>query len=442
MKKPVYIPFILNILLLNLNFDTFAQKQEPPKWNLHFQQTIITQYKPSFKALYSGQNSLKTEEETQTSLTSTLFFGLRLNKNTEFYFNPEIAGGSGLSRAVGIAGFTNGETFRVGSPEPKIYMARAYIKHFIPLSKDTEEFAEGKNQVAGSKPSSYLFITAGKFCLADFFDNNKYSHDPRTQFMNWSLMSNGAWDYAADVRGYTLGFVIELAKPTWAVRFSSSLVPDEANGRNLDFDIANASAETVEFEKKYTSGGQSGILRLLAFHKRANMGNFNQAINESIIQNREANVISTREIGRKKVGIGINWEHTFNKNVGFFAKASWNDGSNETWAFTQIDHSISAGAVLNGNLWKRINDHAGLAFVTNGISNAHRTYLSLGGRGFMIGDGKINYTPEIISELYYSFQIKGNMIWISPNYQFVVNPAYNRDRGPVHVFSLRAHIAL
>jgi high affinity Mn2+ porin len=416
------------------NTDSLTRK----RWSIHFQQTVISQYHPEFNAPYSDTFSLQPSSEAQTSFTSTFFIGLRLWKGAQFYFNPEIAGGGGFSQARGIAGFTNGETFRIGNPKPQGYVARFYIKQIIGLSKETKNSEDRANQVSWKQPISYISISAGKFSISDFFDNNSYAHDPRTQFMNWALMSNGAWDYPANTRGYTWGIVIELVKPAWALRASSTLVPKSANGNIMDLNIKNAKSETLEYQKNYNLLKKPGIIRLLGFFTQANMGNYNLSVQEAPAS---PDITLTRKAGRTKYGAGFNMEQQISKSMGLFGRTSWNDGRNETWAFTEIDHTASLGMVLKGNSWKRTDDNLGIAFVSNGISKAHQNYLAAGGHGFMIGDGKLHYGREKIGELFYNFHLHEQHFWISAGYQFVINPAYNKDRrGPVHVFSLRIHV--
>ncbi|WP_305952134.1 carbohydrate porin [Emticicia oligotrophica] len=406
---------------------TFAQKQI----TFHFQQTVVSQTKPSISAPYSGNNSLVSNKETQASITATFFTGSKLWKGAEGYFDAELSGGSGLSGAKGIAGFTNGEAFRIGDSAPKIYLARFYLKQTIPLSKEYILVADGINQVATKYPTKYLRFVVGKFCLSDFFDNNSYSHDPRTQFLNWALMSNGAWDYAANVRGYTTGYMIEYGSPQLGVRFSTTAVPTTANGPDLNYNFAKNYSHSFEINK---SIGQKTIIRALAYYTKTYMGNYTEAA-----QSTDKNILNTRKDGRTKVGFGLNAEQQLSPNSGLFFRTSWNDGRNETWAFTEIDQSISLGFSNNGTKWKRPNDTFGVALVANGISKQHRNYLSEGGYGFMVGDGKLNYGLEKIFETYYNIHLHDKHFWLAPNYQFVVNPAYNKDRGPVNVFSLRAH---
>lgn len=407
------------------------------RFNLHFQQTVITQTKPGFNAPYSGDNSLLPIHETASSLTTTLFGAARLWKGAEAYFNPEMSGGKGFSQTLGLAGFTNGETFRVGSPEPAIYIARAYLTQTFGWGNEIDTLADDQNQLAGFRKKRYFSITAGKFGLSDFFDNNAFSHDARSQFMNWSLMANGAWDYPANTRGYVIGAVFELGQPDWSLRLATTMVTNSANGAIWDGKIGKAHAFTLEYEKRYQIGGEKGIIRLLAFNNAAMMGSYRLAIAQNPLA---PDVTATRAYGRNKYGFGINLEQNINSNLGVFAKTSYNDGKTETWAFTEIDRSVSIGAVLNGNSWKQKDAEIGLAFVGNGIAKDHRNYLAAGGYGFIIGDGKLNYAPEMIAEVYYKVNVYQKKFFLSPDYQFILNPAYNKDRGPVNAFALRAHV--
>lgn len=413
--------------------DTVKRQQ----FNFHFQQTVITQTKPRFSADYSGNNSLLTTHETASSLTTTLYGGARLWKGAEAYFNPEMSGGSGFSKTLGVAGFPNGETFRVGSAEPKIYIARLFLTQTFGWGSEQDTIPDDVNQLAGIRRKRYLSFTVGKFGMSDYFDNNVFSHDPRTQFMNWALMSNGAWDYPANTRGYVLGLVAELGQPNWSLRFAYTLVPTEANGSAFDERLGKANTETLEYERRYKLNGQNGTLRVLGFLNNGKMGKYRDAISQNPTAPEVNNVLA---YGHKKYGFGINAEQYLTSSFGVFAKASYNDGKTQTWFFTEIDRSLSLGGVLKGTSWKRTNDEVGLAFVGNGISAPHRDYLAAGGYGFIIGDGKLNYSTELIAELYYKVDAYQKKFWLTPDYQFILHPAYNRDRGPVNVFSLRAHV--
>lgn len=438
---------IIIFISIIISIPVFAQPglDSSKNWSYHFQLTVINQTHPSFRVKYSGINSLSSEaEHKKLSLTTTLFLGHKLWKNAALYINPEIAGGSGISSAKGIAGFTNGETFRIGSTEPVLYIARLFFKQSIALKNSGYEMvASGNNQVEEQVPTSRITLSAGKISLSDFFDNNIYSHDPRSQFMNWSLMSNGAWDYPADTRGYTQGLVMELIRPSFAIRFSSVLVPRKANGLQLDYKITKAHSETLEFEKTYKVKHPATI-RLLAFHTFSQAPTYRTTLEQ--VKNGDSTSVDVysgqkewKKYGGAKYGFGINTEKEISNAAGIFLKASWNDGQTATWAFTEIDRSISAGVNIKGSSWKRANDNIGIAQVINGISKDHQAFLNAGLYGFIIGDGKLNYRAETITEIYYLVKL-ANAFYISADYQFVNNPAYNKDRGAVHVFAIRGHI--
>ena len=410
-------------------------------WSLHFQQTLIDQWHNNLNTPYSGDYSLADRESAKLSFTSTLFIGRRLWKNAAVYFNPEVAGGSGLSGARGVAGFTNGETFRIGDPSPNLYLARLYLRQVFALGTATDSDLDDLNQVAGPTPQRYFAVNLGKFSVADFFDQNSYSHDPRTQFMNWSLMSAGGWDYAANTRGYTVGGVFEYVTPGFTARFASTLMPTLANGPTLDFDYGTAHAETVELTKVYHLKGRQGTIRALGFRNVAAMATYNTAVRLAQLTGEQPDVTLVRRAGHTKLGFGLNVEQEIAKNVGLFARVSYNDGKNETWAFTEIDHSASLGIASTGDRWQRPDDRLGAALVVNGLSPEHRAYLAAGGYGFIIGDGALNYGLEKIAEVYYSIDLHRYHAAISPDYQFILNPAYNRDRrGPVHVAAVRLHV--
>ncbi|MCX6140506.1 MAG: carbohydrate porin [Candidatus Kapabacteria bacterium] len=410
---------------------------ENERLTIHAQTTIVNQYKPAFTAKYSGDNSLVPQEESKTSITSTLYLGLRLWDGASVCMNPEIAGGSGLSEALGIAAATNGETFRIGNPAPQIYLARLYYNQIIALTSDRTSQQSDFNQLGGSVPAEYLSFTIGKISAADYFDDNRFSHDPRTQFLSWALMSNGAWDYPANTRGYTPSIVLEYVSPENELRYGFSLVPLTANGNEMNWDVFKAGSHTIEYTHRHRIGGQSGALRVLGFFTTATMGNYRQSLALAPVNPR---IEDTRKNGNTKYGFGINVEQNVTADLGLFIRGSWNDGNSETWMFTEIDRSVSAGLSLSGLRWMRMNDNVGVAYVTSGISAPHREYLQAGGKGFMLGDGNLNYSWEHLVELYYSAELIENHLYFTGTYQFLVNPGYNIDRrGPVNVFSVRLH---
>jgi high affinity Mn2+ porin len=434
--KKLLLPAFLILTTIQFVLGQDTVKQQP--FSFHFQETTITQYKPSFSAPYSGMNSLSPMQETQSSITSTLFGAARLWKGAEADFDPELSGGSGLSKTTGIAAFPNGETFRVGSSSPGIYIARLYFKQTLEWGKEKDTLTDDVNQLAGLRSKRYFFFTVGKFGMADYFDNNQFSHDPREQFMNWALMDNGAWDYPANTRGYVLGLYTELGQPDWTLRFAFTMVTTTPNGSVWDAKILHANTQTIEYERRYSINSQKGAVRLLLFTNNGKFGNYDEAI----AQNPKAPVVdSTEAYGRHKYGFGISADQYLSKDFGVFARLGYNDGQTETWFFTEIDRSLSFGGTLKGGLWKRDDDELGLAFIGSGLSSEHRDYLADGGYGFIIGDGKLNYSPEMVAELYYKINAYKKTFWLTPDYQFILNPAYNADRGPVNVFSIRVHVA-
>lgn len=417
----------------------------PDPWSVHFQLTVVSMGHGDFPAAYSGRNSMvDTTEKDVTSLTTSFFLGRKLWKGAAAYFNPEVSGGKGLSGATGMAGFPNGETFRIGNPAPVYYTARLFIQQNIPLGHTGYTFvSDDVNQVSDSVPISRLTISAGKFSLDDFFDDNLYSHDPRSQFLNWSLMSNGAWDYPANTRGYTQGGVIELFEPTWAARFSITQVPRQANGPDLDENIFMYHGMTLEVEKSFKLFGQPGTIRALGFTNLTRAPSYAKVLQE--VKEGDSSLVNifdgtqlSHEHGSKS-GWGISANQGLTNDLGLFLRASWNDGKTATWAFTEIDQSVSGGLVLAGTSWKRPDDRLGGAYVVNGISSGHQAYLNAGLYGFMIGDGKLDYAHEGILELYYSAKLFAHA-YLTGDYQLAHNPGYNKDRGPVNIYAFRVHI--
>jgi high affinity Mn2+ porin len=420
--------------VLRVNAQGAGSDPSPERWNIHFQATSIGQHHGSFPFLYEGPNSLPSYPESRVSLTATIFLTYRVNSWTELVVNPEIAGGKGFGQVTGIAGFPNGEIPRVGTATPTLYPARAYLRNCWALSPETEASESGVNSLGGSRPVSRFTLISGRFAITDFFDNNTYSHDPRRQFMNWALMSNGAWDYPSDVRGYSVGSVQELTMRAWSVRSAVVLEPTEANGATYDTRIAKNRGLVVEGETRYRPMGHAGVVRVLGFLNRERAGTFRNAI----LADGTTDLAATRRPGTKKYGFGVNVEQEIVRDVGVFARYGWSDGKTESWAFTQIDRSVSGGISLQGRLWKRTGDNIGVAAVRNYLSGDERRFLAAGGLGFLIGDGRLNYAPETIVEAYYAWQaFRG---WtLTLDYQRIANPAYNRDRGPVSVGTLRVH---
>ena len=407
-------------------------------WSLHFQQTAISQHHGAFPAAYSGLNSLRPEAESKLSVTATVFMGIRPWTGAGLYFDPELSGGEGFSGVTGIAAFPNGEIYRIGATKPTVVAARLYLEQSIGLGGGRESVADGANQLAGQADERRLILRLGKFSLTDFFDDNRYSHDARTQFQNWALMGNGAWDYAADTRGYTWGLSGEYRRPGWSLRAAVVAVPTEANGIQLDTRIAHAHSFDAELERRHRLRGRPGALRLIAYRNVARMGNYREAI---ALDPTAPALEPTRRYSRDKNGLGLNLEQALSEDGGVFLRLGWNDGRNETWAFTEIDRTAAIGVSWSGRGWGRAADRLAAAGVVSGLSPDHRDYLARGGYGFIIGDGALRYGGERVLEMYYSVALPRG-IALTADFQHVADPAFNRDRGPVDVFGLRFHLEL
>jgi high affinity Mn2+ porin len=407
-------------------------------WNAHVQSTWVWQDKPSFAADYSGPFSLRPERETGYSFSATAAFGVRAWRGAEVYVDPEVVQGKALSGLHGLGGMTNGEQQKTSGPNPTLYRARLFLRQTWDLDGGVREaVASDMNQLAGSVSSRRLVLTAGNLAASDIFDANAYAHDARSQFLNWALVANGAWDFAADARGYSWGAALEYIDGGWAVRAGRFLQPAEANGLPLDRRIVVHYGDQVELERATDWAGIPGKLRLLAFRNRVQSGSFDDALTDAAAAGRPPDVARVRR-DRSKIGFGINAEGAPAEGVGVFVRASWNDGRTETYAFAEIDRSLSGGATLAGTLWGRAPDTVGVALVANGLSGAHRAYLAAGGLGGFLGDGRLDYRTETIVEGYYRVDL-GHGLQVSLDGQHIANPGYNRARGPVDVASIRLH---
>jgi high affinity Mn2+ porin len=399
----------------------------PERWNLFYQATSVGQYHGTFRSPYSGPFSLQDYPERDVSLTTTLFLSLRVEQNTTVVFDPEIAGGRGFSGVNGLANSSNGELPRVASATPKPYVARLYVSHDFSLGGSMESSKSEANQLAGQRPVNRYTVTVGRFTLTDFFDNNRYSHDPRTQFLGWGVMFNGAWDYPADVRGYTWGMVHELNSRNWSFRYASAAMPRVANGLRFDRRLFRNRGDVFEGEYRFTAGEHPGAVRLLHYLNHANAGDYGTAIAQGQASGGAPVVSETRSNGTLKYGFGLNVEQEIAKDIGVFGRLGWNDGKTESFAFTAIDRLATAGVSVTGTRWHRPLDTVASEFTASGISGVHAQYLASGGYDFLIGDGRLRYGPEYISETYYSARLFPGFS-ASFDLQHVSNPAYNRDR--------------
>jgi high affinity Mn2+ porin len=414
-----------------------AAPPESTDWNVHAQTTFIASGYPAFHSPYAGTNSLPGNGQARETWTTTAFLGVRLWQGGEFYFNPELAQGFGLNGTLGLAGFPNGEAQKAGAAYPKYRPQRYYFKQTFGLGGEQEDVADAANQLPGKRDIDRITLIVGRFAIGDFFDGNSYAKDPRADFMNWAMWSSAAYDFPADLPGYTRGGVVELNRKDWALRAGLFEVPTAPNSDVLTYKGGGA---VVELEERYAISDQPGKLRLGVFGNQGNTANYRQAL-AMVAADPTLDINATAEGIRRtrpKYGFYANLEQQIAKDVGLFARASWNDGQNEILSFTDIDRSLSGGLSVKGSYWGRPSDTIGLGGAINGLSSAHRDFLAAGGHGLLIGDGRLTYRPEQILETYYAYAIDKSFTFTA-DYQLVVNPAYNADRGPVSIFSGRLH---
>jgi len=432
-----------------------AASSSPAAWNFHVQNTETVQGYPGFSSQYSGPNSLPAGGETRQTVSLDLIAGVRLWPGAEGHVDALMWQGFGLNNTLGVEGFPNGEAYRIGTEVPNAAIARLFIRQTIGLGGAEEDVADDEFDLAGQRDVSRLTFTLGRFSAADIFDQNAYANDPRRQFMNWAFVNNEAWDYPADAIGYDTGLAVELNQPEWTLRYGLFQVPRYQNSLNADdrifkwpYDPADngptqdapllrAWAMVTEFERRYTVNDQPGTIRALAFLNKANMAEYSAATTILKAEGQGAD-ISTARAYRLKYGFGLNWEQEIAKNVGLFSRLGWNDGQEQAWMFSDVGYTGSLGLSVKGEAWHRPDDIFGLAGVANGISTAERKFLAADGTGILAGDYGLNYGWEKIVETYYDCDV-WRTIHASLDYQFIDNPAYNRDRGPVSVFGARLH---
>jgi high affinity Mn2+ porin len=419
--------------------ETFFPHPDARYW-VSGQANFIFQTNPPFDAAYSGTNSFKNRYEKATSRVMTLFTGLKLNDSTELLVDVEETGGRGLSDALGLAGFVNLDVVRNPDIGQAPYLARAMVHKVFALSKDKVEVDRGPLSGFTQLPARRIEFRFGKFSLADFFDLNTVGTDSHFQFLNWTIDNNGAWDYAADTRGYTVGAIVAYEGPSWGFHFAEALMPTVANGIDLQWNLRRARAENFEFILHRGLISKNGLVRILAYNNTANMGNYrvaNQNFLAGLTPKPEITAHPLQVTG--KYGFAVNIEQDLNSWVSVYGRFGWNDGKTESYAYTEVDQSVQVGLGFYGNGWKRKYDRAGVAFVSNAIKRDHQQYLALGGLGFLLGDGGLTYGRETIFESYYTAHVwKG--FYLGPDVQHINNPGYNRVRGPVFVGGLRVHL--
>jgi hypothetical protein len=420
--------------------DTFFEHSKTAKWWISGQANIVFQTHGDFYAQYSGPNSLKNHSEQATSRVLTLFTGYEFTPHTIGYFDMEETGWGGISGALGLAGFVNLDVVRNPALSKTPYIARAMIQQIIPLSSETMEVERTPLSLSTQVPVRRLEIRFGKMSLPDFMDANVGGTDSHYQFLNWVIANNGAWDYAADTRGYTVAALFDYEDRNWGLRFAEALMPKVANGPNLDADVARARAENIELElRPKLLKDKDTTLRLLSYVNHANMGDYQQAI--LLYLNGltpTPDVTATRIQGAIKYGFGVNLEQEVSKDIWFFGRWGWNEGNHESFAYTEDNEGVELGGYAKGTRWHRTLDRAGVAFVTSGLSKPHYQYLGYGGLGFILGDGAINYAREDIWEAFYTTHIWRGLFFAF-DLQHVTHPGMNQARGPVTVPGLRLH---
>lgn len=407
------------------------------RWNARFQATYVYQSKRPFEAPYSGPRSLRPEHERSYTFTSTAYLGFRPWRGGELYVNPEAVQGRALSEVSGLGGLTNGEIQKVARPRLSVYRARLFVRQTWGLGGGRETLEADANQLAGAVDRDRLVLTAGNVAVIDLFGLNEYAGDPRTQFLNWSFLTFGAFDYAADLRGYTWGTALEYYRGEWTLRAGRFLQPKQSNGMQLDTRIGRHFGEQVELEHRHALFGRPGKVQVLAFRNVARMASFSDALALGEAAGTVPDIEGVRRRQSKR-GWGIGLEQALGAHAGAFARFSAHDGKTETYAFTEIDRSISAGAAVKGARWGRSADTLGLAFARNEISRSHRNYLAAGGTTFFLGDGGLHYRPEAVLEAFYSVGL-GAGTRLTADWQRIRNSGYNADRGPVNIASLRLH---
>ena len=404
------------------------------------QANFIFQTHPDFRAPYSGEHSLSPNYEKATSRVMTLYTGVRLNHSTELLVDIEEAGGAALSTGFGLAGAPNLDIVRNPLLSKAPYLGRGMIHKVIALSADKVENQRSYLSLFDELPRRRLEIRFGKFSMPDFFDINSVGSDTHFQFVNWTTDNNGAYDYAADTRGYTVGLTADYEDRNWGFRFAEALMPKVANGIDLVWKPWQAHAENFEYElRRGVIPRKSGVVRLLAYTNEANMGIYRDQVIKAADDGTAPDITAHPWHITRKYGFGVNLEQSLTSHLTAFARFGWDNGKTESFAYTEVDQTFAQGIGASGSWWHRKQDRAGLAFVSNAIKKDHQNYLAAGGLGFLLGDGSLRYGRENILESYYTAHVWRG-IYLAPGVQHIVDPGYNRDRGPVVVPALRAHV--
>jgi len=414
------------------------------------QANIIFQGHGPFHSPYEGPNSFLSRGEYKTSLLGTLFLGAQLRtdpqSDTDVILDIESSGGRGVSQTLGLAGFTNLDVVRNPSLGSKPYIARVQLHQTFGLSKKLIEADRTPFSLATEVPERRLEFHVGKMSLPDYFDINSVGTDSHLQFLNWTVDNNGVWDYAADTRGYTYAAVAEYEDKDWSARYGLALMPKVANSVDLDWNLRRASGQNMEIElrrsllPRLVGPDRKGVVRVLGFVNHAHMGLYRDAVKAYLDGTDKTPDITLHErYGAVKYGFGLNAEQELTPNMRVFTRVGWNEGQHESFAYTEVDQTVEFGGDYSGKGWSRPNDKLGLAFVSNAIKRDHQNYLRLGGLGFLLGDGNLNYAREDIVEGYYNLHAWRG-VYYALDTQFIEHPGYNKDRGPALVSALRMHV--
>jgi hypothetical protein len=421
--------------------------EQQPLWIpkvLGLQFNGIYQNIPGFHSPYAGDHSFRVDGGRGHNITHIygVYLGSKILSTLQAYLDIEMVRGSGVSKGLGLGGYVNGDVIKSGTADLGTgpYVARAYLRYYYPLLSNTEEVDQGMDQLPGAEPTSRLEIKAGKLSAADDFDQNRYANSPRTQFFNLAFINNTAWDYAADTRGYSYSVVISVVKPSWRLAYGVFEEPTTVNGSKFDGHLLQAQSNNLELTLKPNNAGT--VIRLLAYLNQARMGNYEEALQTAGDTTALPSVLADEKLGRTKYGFGLNFEQPLadKGETGIFGRLGWNDGHNENFTYTDVDRHASVGVQLNGVHWGRPEDQVGCAYALDGLSSQHKNYLAAGGLSLFLGDGRLHYDPEQILETYYRVQI-GKYVQVSPDFQFIQNPGYNRDRGPAAVYSMRLRLS-
>ena len=440
MHRSIVWPALAGALLL---FPIASPAQTPSPdatqdWSLHAQFTNVTQYHPAFHSAYEGPNSMTHEASARETTDITGYLGRRLWRGAAVYADPEIDEGFGLSQTLGAAGFPSGEAYKVGKDLPYFRLPRAFVRQYIDVGGEGQggRVEEGANQLPQEVAAENLTLTIGKFSVVDIVDTNRYAHDPRADFLNWSVIEGGAFDYAADPWGFSYGAAAEWTRSWWTLRSGFFALSREPNSHDIDTKFGQYEW-VLEFEERHAWGGRPGAMRVLAFDNHGRMARYRDAVALARSTGTAADASLVRHYN-SRAGLSVNFEQEMAADLGAFARAGWNEGSKEVYEFTEINRSISLGLSLGGARWDRSGDRLGIAAAVNGLSRDARAYFAAGGMGLLIGDGNLRYGLEHILETYYAWRV-GRYFTLTGDFQWIQNPAYNRDRGPVPVVGLRLH---